>query len=293
VCISAGAAALLAAGTAASVGGSIMRQNAYEDRMDQYNREASERNRRVSEQYADRQQKIYNARDAQERLFQQLTDTQDAEQERQRAFADERRQQLNEALNAYTDVGRRRDEVAEGAAKRRSVADKAGDFGVTAGYETSGSAAPEVVRDRVSDRAESGAAEGRERADAMFQMGGFDDLNLGDRNLFRMLETDLNTTAQDARRSRRDYNASLAPIRSRNQALNRSQRFYGSQGYGIPEPVFQQPNTGFADALSGLGNLGTTIGAQNLFTGAGGGQPAQTLGEAQMMTRGYRGGMGL
>lgn len=282
MCISATAAALLAAGTAASAGSAYMQGQAQQDQMEAYNRQASERNRRVSEQYADRQQKIYNARDQQEKLFQQLTNRQDAEQQQQRQFADERRAQLEQALNNMAGGQNQRMQQAEdGADERRAAAEQAGDFGVTSGYRTSGSAAPEVVRDQVDRRAEAGGDEGRAIADAGFGVRGFQDLGMADQQLFRSLQTDLNDTAQNARRSESGYQSSIIPIQAQNSSLNRAQRFYGNQGYGIPEPVFQQASTPFADVMGGLGNAATTIGAQNLFTGAGGGNASYLRGRTK------------
>lgn len=259
--------ALLAGSVAASAGGSVYAGQQQQSAMDDYNAQVSEANRRKGEQYAARQEKIRAAGSEQNDIFQQIADRQDTEKAQQEQYARDSRQALNETLsNLAGGADQRLDRVQESADERRSIADMAGDFGVTSGYSGSGSSGPDVVREAVDRIAEAGASEGRDMADAGFRLEGFGDLGAGDQQLFRQLGTDLTKTGGAARRSASLAETQMTPMRGRNQALNRSQRFYGGQGYGIPEPVYQQPNTSAANAVQGLGQAGVGIAAQNMFT---------------------------
>lgn len=256
--------ALLAASAASTVGGTVMANEQQKKSMRRYNNEVSDQNRLLSQQYAERQNQINNARDQQAKVFQEIGAQQDAEFAKQTELAKKKQQVFQQAAEQSVNKGAESQEFADAVANRMNL------FNETApadyGASTSGGTENRVLREAAEKSHTAAAERSGGIANALARMGALNDVGQRQNDLFRSLDTNLGDVAKEANTSSNLLSAKLRTPEYRMGALSAVMgEAANTPYYRGQEPVYRTPNTLFADALKGAGQLGMT----GYFMGAG------------------------
>lgn len=260
---------LMGLSLASTAAGTVLNNRAAQNSAKNYNNQVNAQNRLLEQQYADRQNKIYQAQGEQAKAFTEQSAAQEEEFKRQTEFAKKKQQAFEAALQQPQASGATTQNIDSYAGQRGKLfADMPntmpGSFATAA--PTNESTEDRVLRESAEKSGTRESAKSAGVTKALAQISGAQDATQAQGALFRDLGTKLNDVASDSAASSNLLSYKLRPVDYRMNALgNVIGQQVNTPYFRGQEPIARAPNSTIADVFSGLGNLGTTA----VFRGIG------------------------
>jgi hypothetical protein len=252
--ISASTLALMAS-AGATAGGAYLNHQQQKSSMKDYNNQVTRQNQMLTDQFAEKQRKINDAKTQQGKVFNDIATQQNDEYAKQVEFAKQKAQLFQDMAAKPVIQAAASPEYQDAVASREQLFTDGG--ALPGSFDVGGGTQDKVLREAEANIGGAEKARTKGITGAQAKIGALSDVAGTQNRLFQDVGVKMGDIATDANRSTNMLSGSLRLPEYRMAALGAAAGEEANTPYFRgQEPVYRTPNTLFADLLGGAGQLG-------------------------------------